>query len=115
MKTSKKNKIGKILAATIAAAMTIAPTVPAFAVDSTQQVASVSTKATTPYIKSDTTMDFTVTQGQTYAFRFEVIGTHANPNIVSGNSAVLRTEEVKKVVENGNDVYYFKIRATGKV
>lgn len=114
MKTSKKNKIGKILAATIAAAMTIAPTVPAFAVDSTQQVASVSTKATTPYIKSDTTMDFTVTQGQTYAFRFEVIGTHANPSIAAGNGSVLRTEEVKKVVENGNDVYYFKVRATGQ-
>ena len=45
-------------------------------------------------------MDFTVTQGQTYAFRFEVIGTHANPSIAAGNGSVLRTEEVKKVVEN---------------
>lgn len=118
MKTSKKNKIRKVLAATIAAAMTIAPTVPAFAADSSSQqvssVASVSTKATTPYVKSDTTMDFTVTQGQTYAFRFEVIGTHANPSIAAGNGSVLRTEEVKKVVENGNDVYYFKVRATGQ-
>lgn len=68
-----------------------------------------------PYVKSDTTIDFTVTQGQTYAFRFEVIGTHANPNITAGNGAVLRTEEVKKVIENGNDVYYFKVRATGNV
>lgn len=68
-----------------------------------------------PYVKSDTTMDFTVTQAQTYAFRFEVIGTHANPNIATGNGVVLRTEEVKKVVENGNDVYYFKVRTTGNV
>lgn len=118
MKSCKKNKIRKVLAATIAAAMTIAPTVPAFAADNSAQqvssVASVSTKATTPYVKSDTTMDFTVTQGQTYAFRFEVIGTHANPSIAAGNGSVLRTEEVKKVVENGNDVYYFKVRATGQ-
>ena len=112
-------KANKLLATILTASLILGGAAPvAFAADTHSQQnsmgTSVSTKAETPYVKSDTTMDFTVTQGQTYAFRFEVIGTHANPSIAAGNGSVLRTEEVKKVVENGNDVYYFKVRATGQ-
>ena len=67
-----------------------------------------------PYVESDTTMNFMVDQGKTYTFKMTVHGTHANPNIVMGNGAVFQTRDVKKVVENGNDVYYFKVLATGK-
>ena len=69
---------------------------------------------TAPYVESDTTMNFMVEQGKTYTFKMTVHGTHANPNIAMGNGAVFQTRDVKKVVENGNDVYYFKVLATGK-
>lgn len=69
--------------------------------------------ATAPSVKSDTTMDFTVDKGNTYAFKFTVIGSHSNPQIAAGNGAVLQTENTVKKVENGNDTYYFKVRAIG--
>ena len=69
---------------------------------------------TTPYVESDTTMNFLVEQGKTYTFKMTVHGTHANPNIVMGNGAAFQTREVRKVTENGNDVYYFKVLATGE-
>ena len=79
--------------------------------------ASVSAPATfaacTPYVKSDTTMDFTVNKSNTYAFKFTVMGSHDNPKIAAGNGAVLQTESCHKVVEHGNDTYYFKVRAIG--
>lgn len=67
-----------------------------------------------PYVESDTTVDFTLAQGKTYAYKMTVHGTHANPRIVAGNGNVLRTESVTHRMENGNDVYYFKVRAIGK-
>ena len=69
--------------------------------------------AAAPSVKSDTTMDFTVDKGNTYAFKFTVIGSKANPQIAAGNGAVLRTENTVKKVENGNDTYYFKVRTIG--
>ena len=69
---------------------------------------------TAPYVESDTTMNFLVEQGKTYTFKMTVHGTHANPNIVMGNGAAFQTREVRKVTENGNDVYYFKVLATGE-
>lgn len=69
--------------------------------------------AAAPSVKSDTTMDFTVAKGNTYAFKFTVIGSKANPQIAAGNGAVLRTENTVKKVENGNDTYYFKVRTIG--
>lgn len=69
--------------------------------------------AAAPSVQSDTTMDFTVGKGNTYAFKFTVIGNHSNPQIAAGNGAVLRTENTVKKVENGNDTYYFKVRAIG--
>lgn len=69
-----------------------------------------------PYVKSDTTVDFSVAKNNTYAFRFEIIGPQGlQPNIAAGNGKVLRTEETRRVVENGHDVYYFKVRAIGNV
>ena len=67
-----------------------------------------------PYVESDTTMNFMVEQGKTYTFKMTVHGTHANPNIVMGNGSAFQTREVRKVTENGNDVYYFKVLATGE-
>ena len=67
-----------------------------------------------PYVESDTTMNFLVEQGKTYTFKMTVHGTHANPSIVMGNGAAFQTREVRKVTENGNDVYYFKVLATGE-
>ena len=69
--------------------------------------------AAAPSVKSDTTMDFTVDRGNTYAFKFTVIGSKANPQIAAGNGAVLQTENTVKKVENGNDTYYFKVRTIG--
>lgn len=69
--------------------------------------------AAAPHVQSDTTMDFTVDKGNTYAFKFTVIGSHSNPQIAAGNGAVLRTENTVKKVENGNDTYYFKVRTIG--
>ncbi len=70
--------------------------------------------ASVPYVESDTTIGFTRPYNETYAFKFTVHGTNANPKIVAGNGAVLRTENCYKVVEAGNDVYYFKVRAIGQ-
>ena len=56
---------------------------------------------TTPYVESDTTMNFLVEQGKTYTFKMTVHGTHANPNIVMGNGAAFQTREVRKVTEIG--------------
>ena len=79
--------------------------IPAFAADE---------RPAEPYVKSDTTIDFTVVESKTYAFRFEVVGPRGlEPHIVAGNGNVLRTENVTKAVENGHDVYYFKVRAIG--
>jgi len=69
--------------------------------------------AAAPHVQSDTTMDFAVDKGNTYAFKFTVIGSHSNPQIAAGNGAVLQTENTVKKVENGNDTYYFKVRAIG--
>lgn len=79
-----------------------------------QAVRHCAVKIGMPYVKSDTTVDFFVPKNQTYAFRFELIGTHADPKIAAGNGSVLRTEACKKVQENGNDVYYFQVRAIGE-
>lgn len=70
--------------------------------------------ASSPYVESDTTVNFTLAQGKTYAYKMTVHGTHDNPHIATGNGAVLQTESTVHKVENGNDVYYFKVKAIGK-
>lgn len=72
--------------------------------------------ATTPYVESDTTVSFSRPQNETYQVKFTVYGTHENPNITAGNGSVIQTQSVKKAKDkSGNDVYYFKVKATGKV
>ena len=96
-------KAGKAVSVLMAAVLTAGITSPAvFA-------------ASAPYVQSDTTIDFTVPKSNTYAFKFTIHGSHSCPNIVAGNGAVLRTENTVKRVENGNDVYYFKVRAIGNI
>lgn len=67
-----------------------------------------------PYVESDTTVNFTLDQNKTYSYKMTVHGTHANPQIAAGNGNILRTESVTHTTANGNDVYYFKVRAIGK-
>ena len=94
-------KAGKAVSVLMAAVLTAGITSPAvFA-------------ASAPYVQSDTTIDFTVPKSNTYAFKFTIHGSHSCPKIVAGNGAVLRTENVTKRIESGNDTYYFKVRAIG--
>ena len=105
-------KSKKMLASILTAAMILTASAPVTYAAAPAARTSASSAA---YVKSDTTMDFTVTQDQTYQFRFEIVGPRGlQPNLVAGNGSVLQTEDVKKVVENGHDVYYFKVRAIGK-
>lgn len=97
MKMKKAGKAVSVLMAAVLAAGVSAPA--AF--------------AAAPHVQSDTTMDFTVDKGNTYAFKFTEIGSHIDPHIAAGNGAVLRTESVRHVKESGNDVYYFKVRTIG--
>jgi hypothetical protein len=70
----------------------------------------------TPYVQSDTTASFYLPQGQTYQVKFTVHGTHANPNIAAGDGRILQTQSTTKTKDsNGNDVYYFKVKANGSV
>ena len=104
-------KSKKMLASILTAAMILTASAPV----TYAAAPATSTSVLSAYVKSDTTMDFTVTQDQTYQFRFEVVGPRGlQPNLVAGNGSVLQTEDVKQVVENGHDVYYFKVRAIGK-
>ena len=69
-----------------------------------------------PYVQSDTTASFCLPQGQTYQVKFTVHGTHANPNIAAGNGSILQTQSTTKTKDSsGNDVYYFKVKASGSV
>ena len=70
--------------------------------------------ASAPFVESDTTIGFTRPYNETYAFKFTDVCSSDLPKIVAGNGAVLRTENCHKVVESGNDVYYFKVRAIGQ-
>ena len=105
-------KSKKMLASILTAAMILTASAPVTYAAAPAASTSASSAA---YVKSDTTMDFTVTQDQTYQFRFEIVGPRGlEPHIVAGNGNVLRTENVTKADENGHDVYYFKVRAIGK-
>jgi len=64
-----------------------------------------------PYIKSDTTMNFTIKQGATYVFKLTPINTTAKPTITTANSKVI---QVVSSVKRGKD-YFVKIKAVGAV
>ncbi|WP_236849710.1 glycoside hydrolase family 25 protein [Caproicibacterium lactatifermentans] len=64
-------------------------------------------------IKSDTNSDFSVAQGKEYTFRFEVVGPQGlTPTFTISGSAFQKSGQTQRV-ENGHDVYYYKIKAVG--
>lgn len=69
---------------------------------------------TKPYVQSDTNINFVLGHGKTYTYKMTVHGTHQVPKITTGNRSILQTVSTVHKVENGNDVYLFKVRAVGK-
>lgn len=65
--------------------------------------------ATSAYVRSDTTVDFTLKNGSSYCFKMTVVGSDAVPSFTAGNGAVLKTQFVAKT---GND-YYYRVYAVG--
>ena len=62
------------------------------------------------YVRSDTTVNFTLKRGQAYCFKMTVVnGNNQTPSFTVGNGSVLKTQFVAKV---GND-YYYRVYATG--
>ncbi|WP_085531086.1 hypothetical protein [Anaeromassilibacillus sp. Marseille-P3371] len=62
------------------------------------------------YVRSDTTVNFTLKRGQAYCFKMTVVnGNNQTPSFTVGNGGVLKTQFVAKV---GND-YYYRVYATG--
>lgn len=102
----KRTLLKTICSSALAVSLLASASLPAFA-DTTNT-------STAPYVESDTTVNFTLESNKTYAYKLTVHGSHSNPKIAAGNGKVLRTESTVHKVENGNDVYYFKVRAIGK-
>ena len=70
------------------------------------------TSTLTPYVRSDTTLPFTVRQGQAYCFKMTLVnGSNILPLFTVGNGSVFKTQYVAQI---GND-YYFRIWAIGNV
>lgn len=62
------------------------------------------------YVRSDTTVNFTLKHGQAYCFKMSVVnGNNLAPNFTVGNGEVLKTQFVAQV---GND-YYYRVYAIG--
>lgn len=61
------------------------------------------------YVRSDTTLPFTLKHGQAYCFKMTVVGSDAAPSFTVGNGSVLKTQFVAKV---GSD-YYYRVYAIG--
>lgn len=67
-------------------------------------------QAAAPYVRSDTTVDFTVKRGTAYCFKMTVVnGNGLVPNFTAGNGDVLKTQFVAQI---GND-YYYRVWAIG--
>jgi len=72
--------------------------------------------AVSPSVSSDTTKPITVMQSSSYMVKFTVHGTHGNPGITVGNGSILQTQMAKELKDtSGNDIYFVKIKAIGKV
>ncbi len=72
--------------------------------------------AVSPSVSSDTVKPIIVTQSKSYMVKFTVHGTHEKPGITVGNGSVLQTQMAKKWKDtSGNDVYFVKVKAIGKV
>ena len=81
----------------------------AVAVPSAVVAAAQGVAAQQAYVRSDTTLPFTLKHGQAYCFKMTAVGTEAVPSFTVGNGDVLKTQFVAKV---GND-YYFRVYAIG--
>ena len=82
----------------------------AVAVPSTIVAAAQGVSAQQAYVRSDTTVNFTLKHGQAYCFKMTVVnGNNQTPSFTVGNGSVLKTQFVAKV---GND-YYYRVYATG--
>ena len=82
----------------------------AVAVPSTIVAAAQGVSAQQAYVRSDTTVNFTLKHGQAYCFKMTVVnGNNQTPSFTVGNGSVLKTQYVAKV---GND-YYYRVYATG--
>lgn len=66
--------------------------------------------AAAPFVRSDTTVDFTVRRGAAYCFKMTVVnGNGLTPSFTVGSGDVLKTQYVTRI---GND-YYFRVWAVG--
>ncbi|MCH3972187.1 MAG: glycoside hydrolase family 25 protein [Oscillospiraceae bacterium] len=83
------------------------------AASSTAPVPKAETFAATASIKGDTDYNFSVYEGREYTFRFEVIGPRGLSPTFSISTAAFKNTSIKQTVENGHDVYYYKIKAVG--
>lgn len=63
-----------------------------------------------PFVRSDTTLPFTVKRGSAYCFKMTVVnGENLIPSFTVGNGSVLKTQFVTRI---GND-FYFRVWAIG--
>ena len=81
----------------------------AVAVPSAVVAAAQGVAAQQAYVRSDTTLPFTLKHGQAYCFKMTAVGTEAVPSFTVGNGDVLKTQFVAQI---GND-YYYRVYATG--
>ena len=81
----------------------------AVAVPSAIVTAAQGVSAQQAYVRSDTTLPFTLKHGQAYCFKMTVVGSDAVPSFTVGNGNVLKTQFVAKA---GND-YYYRVYAIG--
>ena len=73
-------------------------------------VAAAQNVSTQAYVRSDTTVNFTLMHGQAYCFKMTVVnGNNLTPSFTVGNGDVLKTQFVAQI---GND-YYYRVYATG--
>ena len=68
-----------------------------------------SVQSAAAYVRSDTTMNFTLKRGQAYCFKMTVVNGSTAPGFTVGDGSVLKTQYVAKI---GND-YYYRVWAVG--
>ena len=81
----------------------------AMAVTSPIVTAAQGVAAQQAYVRSDTTLPFTLKHGQAYCFKMTVVGGDTAPSFTVGNGSVLKTQFVAQI---GND-YYYRVYAVG--
>ncbi|WP_050697341.1 glycoside hydrolase family 2 TIM barrel-domain containing protein [Anaeromassilibacillus senegalensis] len=73
-------------------------------------IAAANSSLAAPFVRSDTTVDFTVRRGTAYCFKMTVVnGNGLVPSFTVGNGSMLKTQYVTQI---GND-FYFRVWAIG--